>query len=437
MISKPKGTTDIIGSDAKIWKYVEKVIDSFMEKYNYNYARTPIFENSELFHRGIGDTTDIVTKETYDFKDRGDRNLTLRPEGTAGIVRSFIENKLYATSSLPVKLYYNGTMYRYERPQKGRYRELSQYGVEVLGSFDPMIDAEVISLAYNINKALGLADTVIHINSLGDNESRANYREALKTHFKPHLDDLCDDCKNRYEKNPLRLLDCKVDSNKDYFKDAPSILDYLNEESKNYFDKVISYLDILKVNYVIDDKVVRGLDYYNHIVFELMTEDNNLALGGGGRYDHLVDQLDGPKTPCVGYAVGLDRLVEVLKSKDLIHLDDAVEIFIMYVNDEEKSYAIYLSNELRTAGFKVETEYIKPSLKSEFKRADHFNSKYLIILNSTDLNEGVVTIKNNKTKEEEKIMLEYLIYYFDEHLADELEEDECCNHHEEEENHHE
>ena len=297
MISKPKGTVDLTDKLARTWKYVEEVIDSCMEKYNYNYIRTPIFESTELFHRGIGDSTDIVTKETYDFKDRGDRSITLRPEGTAGVVRSYIENKMYGTHNLPVKVYYNGTMYRYERPQKGRYRELSQYGVEVMGSSDPMMDAEVISLAYNINKMLGLTDTVVHINSLGDKESRDKYREALKTYFKPHLDDLCDDCKERFDKNPLRIIDCKVDSNKDYFKDAPKILDYLNDESKEHFDKVCEYLDLLEVKYEIDSKIVRGLDYYNHTVFELMTENNNLALGGGGRYDNLVSMLGGPETP--------------------------------------------------------------------------------------------------------------------------------------------
>ena len=419
MISKPKGTVDITDKRARVWKYVEEVIDSVMEKYNYNYIRTPIFEASELFHRGIGDSTDIVTKETYDFKDRGDRSITLRPEGTAGVVRSYIENKMYGKTNLPLKVYYHGTMYRYERPQKGRLRELSQYGVEVMGSSDPMMDAEVISLAYNINKMLGLTDTVVHINSLGDKESRDKYRDALKSYFKPHLDDLCSDCKERFDKNPLRIIDCKVDSNKDYFKDAPNILDYLNKESKEHFQKVCEYLDILEVKYVIDSKIVRGLDYYNHTVFEVMCEDTDLALGGGGRYDNLVNMLDGPQTPCVGYAVGLDRLVDILMEKELTtNVRSDIDIFIMYVNDDEKKNAIYLANLLRMSGFVVETEYTNRSLKSQFKRADYFDSKYLILLNSDDLNEGLITIKNNKTKEEEKIMMEYAIYYFDEHISD-------------------
>ncbi len=428
MINKPKGTVDLTDKEARVWKYVEEVIDSVMEKYNYNYIRTPIFESTELFHRGIGDSTDIVTKETYDFKDRGERNITLRPEGTAGVVRSYIENKMYGTHSLPVKVYYNGTMYRYERPQKGRYRELSQYGVEVLGSNDPMIDAEVISLAYNINKMLGLTDTVVHINSLGDKQSRDNYRKALKDYFRPHLDDLCNDCKERFDKNPLRIIDCKIDNNKEYFKEAPKILDYLSKESKDYFTKVCEYLDLLEVKYEIDQKIVRGLDYYNHTVFELMTTNNNLAIGGGGRYDNLVDDLGGPFTPCVGYAVGLDRLVNEIISRDIDNIRDDIDAFLMYVNEDEKKYAIYLSNLLRMSGFVVETEYTGRSLKSQFKRADHFNSKYLILLNSDDLNDGLVTIKNNKTKEEEKIMIEYLIYYFDEHISDDnLPIDEKCS----------
>lgn len=433
IFNRPKGTVDITDRDAKIWKYVDMVIDSVMEKYNYNYIRTPIFENSEVFHRGIGETTDIVTKETYDFKDRGERSLTLRPEGTAGVVRSYIENKMYGTHNLPVKVYYNGTMYRYERPQLGRNRELTQYGVEVLGSKDPMIDAEVISMALNVNKALGLKGNKAHVNSLGDKESRDNYRKALKDYFRPHLDDLCDDCKARFEKNPLRIIDCKVDNNKDYFKKVPSILDYLNKESKEYFDKVCEYLDILKVDYVIDDKIVRGLDYYNHTVFEILADipsfGNANTLGGGGRYDGLVSELGGPETSCVGYAVGIDRVVMALKEEKVdIPIKENVDAYILYVNEDEKKNAVYIADELRRAGYVVETDYNNKSLKAQFKRADYFNSSYLIILNSDDLNEGVVTIKNNKTKEEEKVEMEYLIYYFDEHIDDNfIDNDEDCN----------
>ena len=432
MITKPKGTNDLYGYEAKIWKYVEEIIDSVMEKYNYNYIRTPLFESSELFHRGIGDSTDIVTKETYDFKDRGDRSMTLRPEGTAGVVRSFIEHKMYG-ENLPVKVYYNGTMYRYERPQAGRDRELTQFGMEILGSDDPLSDAEIISSSVNIYKMLGINNIVVEINSLGDKDSRDNYRKALIDYFEPHIDEFCDDCKERLKKNPLRILDCKVDCDNPYMKNAPTTIDYLNDESKKRFDTVLEYLDLLEVKYVVNPKIVRGLDYYNHTVFEIKVETDgaNLAIGGGGRYNGLVKQLDGPDTACIGFASGIGRVVDVIKSQNIkLPIKDYVDCFILYVNEEEKKYAAYLSQELRMAGFICDTEYTGRSLKSQFKQADRFNSKYLIVLNSEDLNNGEIKIKNNSTKEEEKIMLEYLIYYLDEHLIDqedvlEYEHDKC------------
>ena len=269
MITKPKGTSDIFGKKAKKWKYIEEIVDGVMQKYNYTYIRTPLFESTDLFHRGIGDTSDIVTKETYDFSDRGGRSLTLRPEGTAGVVRSFIENKMYGNNDLPVKCYYNGTMYRYERPQLGRDRELTQFGYEVLGSSDPFSDAEVISLAVNIYKMLGLKNIKVEINSLGDNESRIAYRNALLDYLTPYADKLCDDCKKRLEKNPLRILDCKIDGESEIVKNAPTTIDYLNEDSKKRFDEVKEYLDILEIPYEVNPQIVRGLDYYNHTVFEI------------------------------------------------------------------------------------------------------------------------------------------------------------------------
>ncbi len=422
MIKKPKGCNDIIDKEAKIYKYIEEIVDGVMEKYNYNYIRTPIFESSELFHRGIGEASDIVTKETYDFKDRGDRNLTLRPEGTAGIVRCFIENKMYG-DNLPKKFYYNETMYRYERPQAGRERELTQFGMEVLGSDDVLSDVEVISLAVNIYKMLGLKNIVVEINSLGDKDSRDNYRKALVDYFKPHKDRLCDDCKNRLDKNPLRILDCKVDGDSELFKKAPSILDYLNDESKERFDKVKEYLDIIGVKYKVNPNIVRGLDYYNHTVFEIKVESDNetnaSVLGGGGRYNNLVEQLGGPSTPCVGFASGISRVVLALKENEVeLPIDEKIDVFMMYVNEEEKKYALYLAQELRMAGFKVDTEYTGRGLKAQFRQADRLKSKFVIVLNSDDLNEGNIKIKNNETKEEEVISLEYLIYYLDEKLID-------------------
>ncbi|MCI8460710.1 MAG: histidine--tRNA ligase [Bacilli bacterium] len=435
MIQKQKGCNDIYGREAKIWKYVDTVIDALMEKYNYSYIRTPIIEATELFHRGVGETTDIVTKESYDFQDKGGRDITLRPEGTAGVVRSYIENKMYGDPDQPVKVYYNGTMYRYERPQSGRDRELTQFGMEVLGSDDPLSDAEVISLAVNVYKMLGLKEIKVNINSLGDNESRTKYREALVEYFKPHIKDFCEDCQERYAKNPLRILDCKVDAEKDVLRNAPKTIDYLNDESRDRFEKVQEYLEIMQIDYEINPNIVRGLDYYNHTVFEIEAKvegfGSNNVLGGGGRYNGLVSQLGGPETPCVGFACGLGRLVMALElEKVKMPIIDDIDLFLMYVNDDEKKYAAYLAQELRLAGFIVDTEYTGRGLKGQFKQADRLNAKFTCVLNSEDLDNNEVKIKNNKTKEEEIISLDVLIYYLDEQLnAMDNEEDECgCGH---------
>ena len=434
MIQKQKGCNDIYGREAKIWKYVDTIIDAAMEKYNYTFIRTPIIEATELFHRGIGESTDIVSKETYDFVDRGGRNITLRPEGTAGVVRSYIENKMYGDPNQPVKVYYNGTMYRYERPQSGRDRELTQFGMEVLGSDDPLSDAEVISLAVNIYKMLGLKEIKVNINSLGDNESRDNYRKALVDYFKPHIDDFCEDCQVRINKNPLRILDCKVDCDKEVMKKAPKTIEYLNDSSRDRFEKVQEYLDIMGVQYEINPSIVRGLDYYNHTVFEIEAKvegfGSNNVLGGGGRYNGLANQLDGPETPCVGFASGIGRLVLALEKEGIkLPIVDDIDLFLMYVNEDEKKYAAYLSQELRMAGFIVDTEYTGRSLKGQFKQADRLNAKYIAVLNSEDLDNNEIKIKNNRTKEEEIISLDVLIYYLDEKINASDEFDSCgCAH---------
>lgn len=436
MITKPKGCHDIYGKEAKKWQYVNKLIESIMEKYNYDYIRTPIFESSELFHRGMGETADVVTKETYDFTDRGDRKMTLRPEGTAGVVRSYVENKLYGEPR-PVKLYYNGTMYRYERPQSGRYREFTQFGVEVLGSDDPMVDAEVVSIPVVLFATLGLKGVKVKINSLGDKESRDNYREALIEYFKPHITDLCEDCQDRLMKNPLRILDCKVDKDNEILKNAPKTLDYLNEESKERFEKVKLYLDELGIDYEVDSNLVRGLDYYNHTVFEIEASvegfGSNNVLAGGGRYNGLVNLLGGPVTSCIGFACGIGRIVQALTLEDVkLPIKENLEVYVMYVSDTEKKYASSLVQYLRGNGFRVDTDYGNRSMKAQFKQADRFNSKYLIILNDEDLKNDEVKIKNNKTKKEDLVSIDYLIYYLDEALGDDLEEfehDECeCEH---------
>ena len=417
MITKPKGTYDIYGKNAKFYNYINGVFSSVCEYYNYEYIRTPIFEESELFHR-VGETTDIVSKETYDFKDRGDRNVTLRPEGTAGVVRSYIENKMYGEVNQPIKLYYSGTMYRYERPQAGRYRELSQIGVEVLGSDSAIIDAEVISLAYRTLEEMGIDNITVKINTLGDSKSRENYRSALIKYLEPHLNELCEDCQKRFKTNPLRILDCKVDKDSEILKNAPSIMDYLNEESRIRFKKVLEYLEYLDIDYEIDTNIVRGLDYYNHTVFELVADLNELGnastLCGGGRYNNLVSNLGGPETPGIGFACGVDRLMIVLqelnKEKEI---ENTIDVYVMAINEEEKITALRLVQDLRWSEIKTEMDTLNRGLKAQFKQADRLNARLLVILNSEDLQKGMITVKDNLTKEETKVdeneILDYII----------------------------
>ncbi len=416
MITKQKGTYDIYGDLAKKRAYVDDVLASICEKYNYGYIETPVFESSDLFHRGVGESTDMVKKETYDFKDRGDRNLTLRPEGTAGVVRWFIENKLYGNMTDPVKVFYNMKMYRYERPQSGRNREFTQWGFECFGSDDVMSDAEVISLAYNAYRLLGLDDVTIKLNSLGDNESRNTYREKLVEYFKPHINNLCEDCQERLKSNPLRILDCKIDAENDILKNAPKTLDYLNKDSKSRFEKLKDLLDMMDINYEIDERLVRGLDYYNHTVFEVVL-NNSYALGGGGRYNGLVETLDGPSTPGVGFAMGYDRTILAMEENNVnIPINDSIDVYLLYVSDSEKETACYLAQDLRLNGFIAETDLMSKSLKSQFKSVDRFNAKYLVVLNDNDLKENKITVKDNKTKEEESINLNNLVDYLDMHI---------------------
>lgn len=426
-MQKPKGTYDLYGENGRKTIYILNLLRSLMDKYNYEYFRTPIFEASELFHRGVGETSDIVTKETYDFVDRGNRNMTLRPEGTAGIVRSFIENKFYASPDI-VKSWYYGPMYRYEQPQAGRFREFYQFGVEVFGSLDPSVDAEVISIPVNFYKMLGLKNIVVRINSLGDTETRLRYREVLMDYFRPHLDELCSDCKARFEKNPLRILDCKIDHDLDIMKNAPKILDYLSESSKKHFEELTSILDGLKIDYVIDSNIVRGLDYYTETVFEVTAESSKLGrqnvLCAGGRYNNLVENIGGIKSPGVGFALGMERLLSVLETEGIdLETDAYLDIFVIPMDETYKKNALSLTQELRLNGFKVDTDFMNRNLKSNFKVADRLNSEYIIIIGSEEVNSRVLTIKNNKTREEFKVKLDEIVEFFDERI---IEHEDIC-----------
>ena len=421
MIQKPKGTYDVYGKDGERILYLEKIIKALMENYNYEYFRTPLFESSELFHRGVGETTDIVSKETYDFVDRGNRNMTLRPEGTAGIVRSYIENKLYGNVKKPIKSWYYGPMYRYEQPQSGRFREFYSLGVEVLGSSDPMIDAEVISIPVTLYQILGLKGIKVNINTLGDKESKENYRGALIEYFKPHISNMCFDCKKRYETNPLRLLDCKID--KEITLNAPEMKDYLTKTAAEHFSKVKKYLDILEIKYNVNSKLVRGLDYYTSTVFEVEADIKGFGsqnvLCGGGRYDNLVSNLGGPETGAVGFGIGIERLLQALEQEEIQFSDEKnLDCYIIPMSESEKNYAFSLTNTLRLNGFKVDLDYLNRSLKSNFKQADLNNTKFTIIIGEEEIKSKIITIKNNQTREEFKIDEAYLIKFLDEKLGE-------------------
>ena len=404
MIQKPKGTKDIFGLEGKQFIYLQNLISDICDKYNYNFIKTPTYEHTELFHRSVGETTDIVTKETYDFKDRSDREITLKPEGTAGVIRSFIENKMYANSEQPVKLYYFSSAFRYERPQSGRLREHTQFGVEVLGNDNPLIDAEIISLAVNILKVIGLKNVIVKINSLGDSESRKLYNKKLVDYFKPRINELCEDCQKRLNKNPLRILDCKVDINHELMIKCPKVSEYLNEDSVIRFNKVKEYLDALEIDYEVDNNLVRGLDYYCHTVFEIQADIDGFGsqntICGGGRYNNLVESLDGPETPGMGFGMGLERLILAINCEEInLFKNDRIDLYVANLSEEpEEVYSIIDS--LRMQGYKIETDYQNRKLTNQFKSIDRLNPKYFVIIGDDELKSGKVKIKDNDTKEE-------------------------------------
>lgn len=406
-IAKPKGTYDILPSDAWKWNRFEKLVRNVCRLYNFKEIRTPIFESSDLFHRTVGETSDMVTKETYDFLDRGGRSITLRPEGTAGVARSYIENKMYAEGNVQ-KLFYMGPIFRYERPQKGRTRQFSQFGVEALGSSSPLMDVEVIAFSVTTLKALGLKGIKVRINSIGDEESRDRYREALVEYFSQYEEELCGDCKNRLVKNPLRILDCKVDNNKEFFKNAPKISDYLNDVSKNHFNQVLEALKEMGIQYEINPNLVRGLDYYCHTVFELEADIEGFGaqnvVGGGGRYDKLIGDLGGPQTPCVGMAFGVDRLLIAMESEGLLNNNNEfIHLYLIGLGDKARVVGERLLYTMRLGGLICDADYLNKGLKGQFKQADRMNAKFTAILGDTELENFVINVKNNETDEQETI----------------------------------
>mgnify|MGYP000476161917 FL=1 len=415
-LQKPKGTQDILPVDSAKWQYVENVARETFKKYNYGEIRTPMFEHYEVISRSVGDTTDIVTKEMYDFHDKGDRHITLRPEGTAPVVRSYVENKLFAPEvQKPVKVYYIGSMFRYERPQAGRLREFHQLGVECFGSKNPATDVETIAMAYQLFNTLGIKDVTLHLNSLGNTESRLAYRQALIDYLTPIRESLSKDSQRRLDENPLRVLDSKEKEDKVAVENAPSILDYLDEESQAHFDEVRAMLDSLNIPYVIDTNMVRGLDYYNHTIFEFITtiDKSELTICAGGRYDSLVEYFGGPETAGFGFGLGLERLLLVLDKQGIeLPVEENLDVYIAVLGSGANGKALELVQAIRYQGFKAERDYLGRKIKAQFKSADTFKAKTVITLGESEVESGQVNVKNNATREEVTVSFEELTKNF-------------------------
>lgn len=415
-LQKPKGTQDILPADSAKWQYVENVARETFKKYNYGEIRTPMFEHYEVISRSVGDTTDIVTKEMYDFHDKGDRHITLRPEGTAPVVRSYVENKLFAPEvQKPVKVYYIGSMFRYERPQAGRLREFHQLGVECFGSKNPATDVETIAMAYQLFNTLGIKEVTLHLNSLGNTESRLAYRQALIDYLTPMRESLSKDSQRRLDENPLRVLDSKEKEDKVAVENAPSILDYLDEESQAHFDEVRTMLDSLNIPYVIDTNMVRGLDYYSHTIFEFITtiDKSELTICAGGRYDSLVEYFGGPETAGFGFGLGLERLLLVLDKQGIeLPVEESLDVYIAVLGSGANGKALELVQAIRYQGFKAERDYLGRKIKAQFKSADTFKAKTVITLGESEVESGQVNVKNNATREEVTVSFEELTKNF-------------------------
>ena len=413
MINIPKGTKDVLPQDSYKWQYVESVARETAKLFNLKEIRTPTFEHTELFQRGVGDTTDIVTKEMYTFKDKGDRSITLKPEGTAGAVRAFIENGMYS-GVLPAKMYYITPAFRYERPQAGRLREFHQFGVELFGAKSAQTDAEAIAVADTLLNKLGL-QVKLYINSIGCPTCRAAYNTALKSFFAPHLDGLCYDCKTRFEKNPLRLLDCKEEGCKAVNKNAPSILDYLCEDCHNHFEEVKACLDLAGIKYEIDPRIVRGLDYYTRTVFEFVSS----AIGAqgtvcaGGRYDGLIEELGGNSVPAVGFAAGIERLLIVMEQTGVEIPDQSKPtVYIAGMDTECRKKAFELALALRKAGVLAEIDHMERSIKAQFKYADKIGARFVAVIGGNELSEGVMNVKNMSDGTSERVAFGDTLAYF-------------------------
>lgn len=404
----PRGTKDVLPAESYRWQYVEAQMRRAAAEAGYREARTPVFEHTELFLRGVGDTTDIVQKEMYTFKDKGDRSITLKPEGTAGAVRLLLEHNLYA-DTLPCKLYYlNAPIFRYEAPQSGRLREHHQFGVECFGAADATVDAELILLAYRLLSGLGVSNLSVNINSIGCPKCRPAYHARLKEFLAGKVDNLCADCKNRFERNPLRVLDCKVPTCQAEVKDAPSMLDCLCDECRAHFDKLQACLKVSGIPYAIDSRIVRGLDYYTKTVFELITKtpQGNLTVCGGGRYDNLVEQLGGDPLPAVGFGMGIERVLMLLDGEGIeLPKPQVYDVFVTWMGGHEMK-AFELVERLRAAGLRADMDHCGRSLKAQFKYANKMQAAVTVTIGDEEAETGSVKLKNMNTREERTVAVD-------------------------------
>lgn len=399
-VQKPKGTVDILPDQSGSWEKVEQILRDFFKRANYREIRTPSFENYEVFSRSSGETSDVVEKEMYDFNDKGGRHIALRPEGTAGVVRAYVEDKLYAPEMVkPLNVYYLESTFRYERPQAGRQREFHQIGIESFGSKNPLADVETIVLAHDLLAELGVKNYELHINTLGNAQVRKDYHDALVNYFRPLKEQLSDDSKRRLEKNPLRILDSKDEQDKQFLPNTPKIIDYLNDDARKNFDQITQMLDQLGISYTIDNDLVRGLDYYSGIIFEFMVEDPSLwesatTILGGGRYDNLVEEFDGPATPAVGFGIGEERLMLVLqKQNPTLFADQGIDFFITNIGEGTEIKAVEIARSLRNQGFKAQYDVDQKKLKAQFKKADRVHAKFVITLGAKELANGILNVK--------------------------------------------
>lgn len=405
LTNAPRGTKDILPDTVGDWNYVEGEIRELCRRFGYSEIRTPIFEHTELFQRGIGEGTDVVDKEMYTFTDRGERSITLRPENTASAVRAYLQNKLYAQSNL-VKLFYIGSMFRYDRPQAGRMREFHQFGVEALGEANPAVDAEVILLAMNLLEGLGLKDLELSINSVGCPKCRSKYRTMLQDFFRDKLEDLCEDCRSRFERSPLRILDCKKDSDKPYMADAPKITDCLCEECAEHFAKLKELLTSAGISFTHDPRLVRGLDYYTKTAFEIKYPPLGAqsAVAGGGRYDGLIEEMGGNPTPAVGFATGLERLMLALESQNLLpEKNRSVDAYVVALGETAQAEGFKLLNSLRQQGLSAAMDFAGRSMKAQMKQANKLGAKYSVILGEDEIAEGVVMLRSMEDSSQAKV----------------------------------